>query len=63
MDRRDLALILAGSVDDWTLPTAGTSAVADPGGTTDKAMLLSPLGLPVAGCLSHGGVAIAPSAV
>jgi EAL domain-containing protein (putative c-di-GMP-specific phosphodiesterase class I) len=63
MDRRPLALILSGSVGDRTLPTTGTSPVADPGGATDKAMLLSPLGLPVAGCLSHGGVAVAPPPV
>jgi diguanylate cyclase (GGDEF)-like protein/PAS domain S-box-containing protein len=53
MDRRDLALILAGSVGDRTLPIAGTSAVGGPFNASDKLMLLSPLGLPVAGCLPH----------
>jgi diguanylate cyclase (GGDEF)-like protein/PAS domain S-box-containing protein len=53
MDRQDLALTLGGSVEDRTLPMAGTSAVGGPGGATDKVMLLSPLGLPVAGCLPH----------
>jgi EAL domain-containing protein (putative c-di-GMP-specific phosphodiesterase class I) len=63
MDRQDLALVLAGCAGGWTLPTAGTSAVVDPGDGTDKVMLLSPLGLPVAGCVSHEGVVVAPSAI
>jgi diguanylate cyclase (GGDEF)-like protein/PAS domain S-box-containing protein len=53
MDRQDLALILGGSVEDRTLPIAGTSAVVCPCNASDKVMLLSPLGLPVAGCLPH----------
>jgi diguanylate cyclase (GGDEF)-like protein/PAS domain S-box-containing protein len=52
MDRKDLAQTLGGSVENRTLPAAGTPSGVH---ANDKVMLLSPLGLPVAGCLADGG--------